>query len=237
MLARGARPLLIGLLCFVVGGALLSQGLNADSPARGLLRALLDDVRHPIWGLAYVLLAYALGTLVFAPITAMFVATCLAVDALRGVVYSLLGGLFSASLAYAVGRRIGARWVRRLEHRSLDRLRGLLASHPVRGVLVARFLPVGNFTLINLALGGFRVRYFAFLIGNVLGMLPGVLAITVFKELLETALHTPDWKHWAMAVAGGLGAVAMLYAVARRLTQKRARDEAEAAASEKPEQT
>lgn len=242
MLARRARPLLIGLGCFAVGGVLLSQGLDAGSPARDLLRGLLEDVRDPYWGLLYVLLAYALGTLVFAPITAMFIATCLAVGALRGLAYSLLGGLFSASLAYAVGRKLGAGWVRRLEHRSLDRLRGLVASHPVRAVLIARFLPVGNFTLINLALGGFRVRYWAFLVGNVLGILPGLLAITLFKELLEKALSAPDWKHWALAAGVGVAAVALLYAVARKLTQRRAStldmgdDEADDV-TEEPEQT
>ncbi|HEX6243851.1 MAG TPA: VTT domain-containing protein [Polyangiales bacterium] len=242
VLARRARPLLIGLGCFAIGGVLLSQGLDAGSPARDLLRGLLEQVRDPYWGILYVLGAYALGTLVFAPITAMFIATCLAVGALRGVVYSLLGGLFSASLAYLVGRRLGAGWVRRLEHRSLDRLRGLVASHPVRATLVARFLPVGNFTLINLALGGFRVRYWAFLLGNVLGIMPGLLAITVFKGLLEEALSAPDWQHWAIAAAGGVAAVAMLYAVARRLTQRRAlrvdgEDEAQDEVPQEPEQT
>jgi uncharacterized membrane protein YdjX (TVP38/TMEM64 family) len=220
-MARHARPLLIALVCFAVGAVLLSQGLDASSPARDLLRTLLVEVRDPRWGILYVLLAYALGTMVFAPITAMFVATCLAVGSLRGVAYSLIGGLFSASLAYAAGRRFGARWVGQLNHRSLDKLRSLMATRPVRAVLLSRFLPVGNFTVINLALGGFRVRYTAFLIGNVLGMAPGLLAITMFEELLEQALHHPDWKRWALLALGGAAAVAMLYAVSRRLGQRR----------------
>lgn len=221
MLARRARPLLIGLACFALGGLLLSQGLDAGSPVRDLLRALLADVRDPRWGVLYVLVAYAVGTLVFAPITAMFVATCLAVDTLHGLVYCLLGGQLSASLAYLSGRLLGARWIHRFSHRGLDRLRSLIARKPVRAVLIARFLPVGNFTMINLALGGLRVRYAAFLLGNLLGMTPGLLAITVFKELLEQALHAPDWKHWAALALAGCLAVATLYAVARRLTQRR----------------
>jgi hypothetical protein len=47
VLARRARPLLIGLGCFAIGGVLLSQGLNAGSPARDLLRTLLTNVRDP----------------------------------------------------------------------------------------------------------------------------------------------------------------------------------------------
>ena len=65
------------------------------------------------------------------------------------------------------------------------------------------------------------MRYSAFLVGNVLGMAPGLLAITVFKELLEQALQAPDWKHWALLALGGGAAVAMLYAVSRRLSQRR----------------
>lgn len=221
VLARRARPILIGLVCFGVGAWLLSQGLRPESPARDLLRALLQDVRDPIWGIFYVLLAYAIGTLVFAPITALFVATCLAVDTTRGVAYSLCGGLFSASLAYLAGRTFGARWVAGLKHKALVKLRSQVATRPVRSVLIARFLPVGNFTMINLALGGFRVHYGAFLVGNVLGMIPGLLAITVFKELLERLLSAPDWKHGLWLVLGGAVCVGLLYTVARRLTQRR----------------
>jgi uncharacterized membrane protein YdjX (TVP38/TMEM64 family) len=220
-LARRARPLLIALACFGIGGWLLAQGLKPDSPARGVLRVLLEDVRDPYWGILYVLPAYALATLMFAPITALFVATCLAVDTFRGLAYCLVGGLFSASLSYLVGRLFGAGWTGRLRHRALDKLRSQMATRPIRSVLIARFLPIGNFTLINLALGGFRVHYGAFLVGNVLGMMPGLLAITVFKELLEHALYAPDWKHLVLLAAGGLMAVLMLYAVSRRLTQKR----------------
>lgn len=220
-MARRARPLLIALVCFGVGAVLLSQGLDAGSPTRDLLRTLVEQVRDPRWGILYVLLAYALATMVFAPITAMFVATCLAVGSLRGVAYSLVGGLFSASLAYVAGRRFGADWLGRMNHRTFDKLRSLMSTRPVRAVVLARFLPVGNFTMINLALGGFRVRYSAFLIGNVIGMAPGLLAITVFEELLEQALHNPDWKRWALLALGGAIAVAMLYAVSRRLSQRR----------------
>ena len=226
VMARRARPLLIALACFAMGAALLSQGLDAGSPTRDLLRTLLDDVRDPRWGLLYVLLAYALGTMVFAPITALFIATCLAVGSTRGVAYSLLGGLFSASLAYAAGRRFGARWVGSLNHHAFDKLRSMMTTRPVRAVLIARFLPVGNFTIINLALGGFRVRYSAFLIGNILGMTPGLLAITLLEELLEQAVSSPDWKRLALLGLGGFAAVAMLYAVSRRLSQRRLLPEA-----------
>lgn len=243
VMARRARPLLIALASFAVGAALLAQGLDAGSPTRDLLRTLLDDVRDPRWGILYVLLAYALGTLVFAPITALFVATCLAVGSTRGVAYSLVGGLFSASLAYAAGRRFGARWVGSLNHRAFEKLRSMMATRPVRAVLMARFLPVGNFTVINLALGGFRVRYSAFLIGNVLGMTPGLLAITLFEELLEQAVSSPDWKRLVLLALAGFAAVAMLYAVSRRLSQRRllpeageADDEAEEDANETEEE-
>jgi uncharacterized membrane protein YdjX (TVP38/TMEM64 family) len=221
-LARRARPVLIALACFGIGGWLLAQGLRPDSPARDMLRTLLEDVRHPYWGILYVLLAYAFGTLVFAPITALFVATCLAVDTIHGIVYCLIGGLFSASLAYLAGRLLGARWAGRLRHPALDKLRSQVATRPVRSVVIARFLPVGNFTLINFALGSFRVPYGAFLLGNVVGIAPGLLAITVFKELLEHALYASDWKHPVVLAAGALLAVGMLYAVSRRLTLRRA---------------
>jgi uncharacterized membrane protein YdjX (TVP38/TMEM64 family) len=215
------RLILVSVLSGAVMLFLVVQGFNADSATRRFLDSLIADVQDPRWGALYVLVAFAAGTLLFAPITAMFVATSLVLTPFYGFIYCLLGGLWGGSLAFGAGRLLGARPLARFQGSSLRRLARELAERPLRSVLIARFLPVGNFTLINLLLGSLRVPYWAFASGTLLGMVPGVLGITLCKGLLERVLRAPSLANISL-LAGGFSLVLVtLYLIARVVARRR----------------
>ena len=129
------------------------------------------------------LAAYLVGTLVFFPITLLLGATALVFPAPIAIVYCLVGALSAR--------------VDDLRHRTAGRtLSPALAAAPAPdagqaasfaaaaccAVIAARMLPVGNFSLINITAGAFGVRFRDYLIGNAIGLLPGVLALTVFAD-------------------------------------------------------
>jgi len=91
----------------------------------------------------------------------------------------------------------------------------------LRSVLLARFLPVGNFTLINFAIGSLGVRYHSFAVATLLGMIPGVLGITLCKGLLENVLRAPSATNIALLVLGLLAVSVTLYVVARVVARRR----------------
>lgn len=215
------RWLFLALVVCVVIVLLVAQGFDSHSPTRRFLALLLDDVRDPRWGALYVLVAYTAGTLLFAPITGMFLATSLALSPLYGFAYCLLGGMWGASLAYLLGRVLGARPLARLRGARLARLQREVKKRPLRSVLIARFLPVGNFTLINLLLGSLHVPFGAFALGCLLGMLPGVLGITLCKGLLERVLNEPTVANVSFALGGLAIVAATFYAVTRAVARNR----------------
>lgn len=228
------RLLLLSLFAALVVGFLIVQGLNADSPTRRFLAHLLHDVQDPHFGVVYVLLAFAAGALVFAPITAMFVATSLAVSPLYGFLYCLLGGLFGGSLAYGAGRLLGARPLAYFRGPRLELLTREVSGRPLRAVLIARFLPVGNFTLINMLLGSLRVPYSAFALGTLVGMIPGVLGITLCKELLERVLRAPNFSNIALLVSGLFIVGVTMYVIARMVARRRRKQRELERAAERP---
>lgn len=215
------RILFFSLLIGVAVLVMVVQGVDPNSPTRRFLAALIVDVQDPRWGLLYVLLSYAVGTLVFAPITALFLATALVLPPLTGFFYCLLGGLFGGSLAFAAGRLLGKRPLARLQGPRLSRLAQEVQKRPLRSVLLARFLPVGNFTLINFLIGSVGVRYHSFAAGTLLGMIPGVLGITLCKGLLENVLRAPNATNITLLVCGLLAVVVTLYVVARVVSRRR----------------
>lgn len=203
------------LVAVALLATLLILGSNPSSAIRTTLAALLERVQDPQVGILYVLLAYGLGTLACAPITGMFIATTLALanSPLLGLVYALLGGQFAATLAYLIGRKFGSGPLQRLRGARLEQLRREVQTRSFRAVLIARFLPVGNFTLINVFLGSLKVPYLAFLAANAVGMAPSLLGLTLLSEQLREAYHQPSITSIGrlVLIAGGvLGAMATL---------------------------
>lgn len=161
---------------------------------------LLTSMRsHPL-GYFYVCAAYAVLGLAFVPITALIGATALVFDPGRAFVYSISGALLAASCAYAVGRLAGPHALRQLDGPRLRKLRQRLHTHAFRATVVARLLPVGNFTVINLFAGALRVPFVSFTGGNVAGMSFGIGGITLLADRLAAAWHEPTLPNIALLI-------------------------------------
>lgn len=192
--------------------ALKSPESVADS-----LRALRDSP----YAVLYVALGFGFGTLMFLPITALMAGTAIAFDPLEGLLYAMLGGLFAASVTYWVGRLSGSA---ALELASGPRLRKFgqqMRAHSFRASIVARLLPVGNFTMINLLAGSLRIPFRAYFFGNVVGMLPGVVIIVLFADQITAALRNPSKHNLLLAAAIAVGVVLVGFLL-KQLQRRRA---------------
>jgi len=147
---------------------------------------------------------YIVGSLILVPVTLMILATAFAFGPLAGSAYSLVGCLLAAVITYAVGRILGQDKVRRLAGSRLDRVKRRLADHGLATMLTVRLVPIAPYTVVNIMAGAFHIRFRDFIFGTILGMAPGILAITVFERQLEMAIREPG--------AGSLGLLAAVVA-------------------------
>ena len=194
------------------------------------LRGLLDVERiaalgrtlagHPAAPLV-VLAAYLVGTVVFFPITVLLGATALLFPAPIAIVYCLVGALSASTTTYGIGRLVGRFRPRWLQRPRLLRVSRQLRRRGMLAVIAARMLPVGNFTLINITAGALGVRFRDYIIGNVIGLLPGVLALTVFADRIGATLRNPHTANLVVlaGVAGAIGAA--LWWLKRRIARRR----------------
>ncbi len=162
---------------------------------------------------------YLVGSLVLVPVTLMILATAFAFGPLAGAAYSLVGCLMAALLTYALGRILGRDKVRRLAGSRLDRVSRRLADHGLVTMLTVRLLPIAPYTVVNIVAGASHIRLRDFVLGTILGMAPGILAITVFERQLEVAVREPG-----AASLGLLAAVAGAIAVTVVIIRKRLGD-------------
>jgi len=208
-------PLVVLAAVYLGGG--LERFDSADEIA-GALRSLRDDP----FALGYVLLGYGLGTLLFMPITALIAGTLLAFEPVRGFFYAFIGVQLAATTTYYCGRLLGGRALDHLSGPRIRKLRTLLREHAVRASAAARALPVGNFTLINWLIGGLRVPFRWFILGNALGSLPGLIVLAIFANRLASALRNPQPEQIALLVGVGIGFMLFIW-FAQRLGKRFAR--------------
>jgi phospholipase D1/2 len=126
---------------------------------------------------------------------------------------------------YGLGRVLGREKVSRLAGSRVNRLSRKLAKHGVITVTTVRILPIAPFTIVNLVAGASHIRFWDYVFGTILGMAPGIAAITLFENQLEAAIREPGLG--SFAILGGLTAaiIAVVFIVKSKLFSKQRESE------------
>ncbi|MEJ2328005.1 MAG: phospholipase D-like domain-containing protein [Chromatiaceae bacterium] len=105
-----------------------------------------------------------------------------ALAAVAGAAYALAGSTLAAAVSDGLGSSLGRPTVERRSGGSLHRLSERLARRGILTIITVRVVPVAPFTVVNLFAGASHIRFRDYLIGTIVGMLPGVAAMSVFAE-------------------------------------------------------
>ncbi len=164
--------------------------------------------------------AYIAGSLVMFPVTLLIGTTAIVFSPLEAPFYALAGCLSSALLSYVIGSGLGKKSIQKIAGKRLNRLSKRLAKQGFLTVVIVRNLPLAPFTVVNMVAGASRIRFRDYLLGTVVGMMPGILAITVFADRLALAVQDPDPLN--VAVAGGAAVVLGfgMWWIGKRLSRK-----------------
>ena len=160
-----------------------------------------------------------MGGLVVAPVTVLVTVTVLAFGPLHGFVYSLLGMTLSAMVTFGLGRLMGRQLVERWSAR-LYRLSRNLATKGVLAVVAVRVIPVAPFTVVNMIAGATHIRTKDFLLGTILGELPGLLAIAIFVDQVTTTLHSPGLGSYLVLAGSAIVLVGAVWGLRRWLSRR-----------------
>lgn len=144
--------------------------------------------------------SFLLGGLVLFPVTLLTAVTICTFGPVVGNLYALAGWLSSAALGYGMGRLLGRSWIRDIVGSRLDGLDRHAERNGLLAVLAVRVVPVAPFTVVNLFIGGSRIRFSDFMIASVLGRIPGVLALTLFGVQLHSLVYAPAIGKFALLI-------------------------------------
>jgi phospholipase D1/2 len=154
------------------------------------LRALQGSPLAPF----VIVAAFVLGGLVLFPVTVLIAVTAAALGPWLGFASAAVGVLASAALLYGIGHVVGIAPVQRMLGPKLKRFQKVIVGNGVIAVMLTRMVPLAPFSLVNMAAGASGVRFRDFMVGTVLGMAPGLIAMSVFGAQIADILGEPSWS-------------------------------------------
>jgi uncharacterized membrane protein YdjX (TVP38/TMEM64 family) len=187
---------LLGVGAFAVGLALLAV-VWRWTPLREWvnLESLVALARHlealPFTPVA-VVGSYVIAGLLVIPVTLLIAVTGIVFGPVQGMLYATAGTLLSAAVTYGFGRWLGRDAVQRLVGPRINRLSQRIARRGILAMVVLRMLPVAPFTVVNVVAGASHIRFRDYLIGTLLGMLPGIAMTVIFVHHLAEAVRNPS---------------------------------------------
>lgn len=224
----GGKSLVLMAVLLLAGAALLFL------PVRewfGVMEGWI--VRLGPLGPAIFILLYVAAAVLLIPGSAMTVGAGTIFGLGRGLAYVVVGANLGALSAFLLARTLLGERVRRWSagnprFEALDRAIG---REGFRMVLLARLSPVFPFTLLNYLLGLTRIRVGAYVIANLIGMLPGTLLYTYIGATAREALGGVGGAgkyRMVLRLAGLLATVAVVMLMTRSARRAMAEIEAEA---------
>jgi phospholipase D1/2 len=151
------------------------------------------------WAVPVIVLgAFVVGSLAAVPITLLIVAAGVIFGPLYGFLYAMAGTELSAIATYFIGEHLGRETLRRWAGSRIREVSQRLGRRGLPTIILLRIVPVAPFTVINLVAGASHIRFRDFAIGSLLGVIPGVLALTVLSDRIVAAAREPSLLSFAI---------------------------------------
>ncbi len=144
----------------------------------------------PLW----VTGAFTIATMIMFPVTILIIATILIFGPWIGFLYSLSGTLASAIASYCIGNILGRNVVRKMAGSMINRISRKLAKKSLLTIIIIRIVPIAPFTIINLVAGASHITLRDFVLGSLIGILPGLIAISLLADRVVTSIQSPDFN-------------------------------------------
>lgn len=193
--------LLIPLVILLVLGAVwqwsgLKHYIQPDKIA-----PYIEPFKEGLTGFLAVIGIYTAGSILMIPLTLMIVLTALVFGPLTGFLYAMAGSIISAYFTFLIGKFLWRDAIRKIVGDKLNALNSKLKKQSILVIAALRIVPVAPFTVVNMVAGSSRIKLQIYMSGTVIGMIPGVLALTIFSDRAYNAFKHPDFISIAIAAA------------------------------------
>ncbi len=175
--------MVLGLIFF--GGIALFRWTPLSEYARPqIIAQFFRGLGDPWWAPAVFVPIYAVGVAFGLPGSIPTLAGGAIFGVLRGMLYNTIGANLGALLAFLMARYLGRDFVARVLRGKAAQLDQKIGAHGFGTILYLRLIPLVPFNALNFAAGISKVSLRDYVLGSLIGMLPGTLVYTYFADAL-----------------------------------------------------
>ena len=192
---------------------------------RQSILAMIQSVQaHPASVLIVICGFTLLGSILF-PLTALVSATAAFYSPVEAFFISMTSSLLSATLIYHVGQAAGRKSMDRLLGKRSAKIKKVISGQGYITIALLRLVPVAPFTIVNAVAGALQIGMKKFFIGSLIGMTPGIIAVTAVTDRLIKSLFDPTVENMLILAAVVIFFFVTGYYITKRLSQKGAAEE------------
>lgn len=143
---------------------------------------------------------FVVAGFIFIPLTFLITAAAVAFGPVMGSAYALTGAILSAAAVYGVGAVLGKRWARKLLGPRWRRVGDALSGRGILAIAMVRLVPVAPYSVVNFLGGALHIRFFDFCVGTAIGLMPGILGLSILGAQIGAVLRDPNWWNISLLV-------------------------------------
>ncbi|ODS32246.1 MAG: hypothetical protein SCARUB_02640 [Candidatus Scalindua rubra] len=174
------------ILIIIIAGAFFAFRYTPLSQytQKETLLDLLSRLREHWWGPVGFIIIYGIGCVFALPGSLLTLCGGAIFGVAWGTFYNILASNLGATLAFLMARYFGRDFVARLMRGRIESFDEKVVNHGFRFIFTLRLIPLVPFNGLNFGSGLSRIKYRDYLLGSVLGMLPGTFIYTYFADAL-----------------------------------------------------
>ncbi len=129
---------------------------------------------------------FSLVPLTFFPDSVLAISAGLIFGFSKGYIYTTIGALIGASIAFFIARYLGKEIIKRKSSDKLEKIEKLIEKNGFYIIFLLRLIPLFPFDVISYGAGITNVKYKDFILATLFGTIPG---IAVFTNIGATSLN------------------------------------------------
>ncbi|WP_141664383.1 TVP38/TMEM64 family protein [Romboutsia hominis] len=129
---------------------------------------------------------FSLVPLTFFPDSVLAISAGLIFGFSKGYIYTTIGALIGASIAFFIARYLGTEIIKRKSSDKLEKIERLIEKNGFYIIFLLRLIPLFPFDVISYGAGITNVKYKDFILATLFGTIPG---IAVFTNIGATSLN------------------------------------------------
>ncbi len=178
-------------------------------------------IENPVWAPVLYAAIFTILAVFGIPVTVLIGGVGILFGPFSGSLVAMTASVASAVLSYLIGHITGKNLIRKFSGEKINSISKQFTKRGIWTIIFVRIVPLAPYAVINMLAGASHIRFRDYVLGTIIGMIPGIVLVTSFFGHLVQVFKDSSTGN-ILILAGLFGLIFILGTVgAKILYQKR----------------